>query len=47
MNKIIYRPAEMSDLPEISRLVSSAVLEMEKKRNTSMGRDLSHSRRFF
>lgn len=30
MNKIIYRPAEMSDLPEISRLVSSAVLEMEK-----------------
>lgn len=30
MSNIIYRPAEMSDLPEISGLVSSAVLEMEK-----------------
>lgn len=30
MNNIIYRPAEMSDLPEISGLVSSAILEMEK-----------------
>lgn len=30
MNNITYRPAEMSDLPEISGLVSSAILEMEK-----------------
>lgn len=30
MNNIIYRLTEMSDLPEISGLVSSAILEMEK-----------------
>lgn len=30
MNNITYRPAEMSDLPEIIGLVSSAILEMEK-----------------
>lgn len=30
MNNIIYRPTEMSDLPEISGLASSAILEMEK-----------------
>ncbi|WP_432651389.1 GNAT family N-acetyltransferase [Huintestinicola sp.] len=30
MNNIAYRPAEMSDLSEISGLVSSAILEMER-----------------